>query len=328
MYRPFEAAPPGPTGRVYHHEIPGGQLSNLRAQAGALGLADRFEEIEQAYAGSDRLLGRPVKVTPSSKVVGDLALALVGAGVSAEDFAENPHLVDVPDSVVGFLRGELGTPAGGWPRELRRRVLTGRGIDPDQGPPAPLAVAEEDRHALDEPGPVRRETLSRLLFPGPAAEFAENRRRYGDTSGLSANQFFYGLRPGEEHRVALDEGVEVLIRLEAIGEPDDKGMRSVLLVVNGQLRPLLVRDESVETSTPVAEKADRSVPGHVAAPFGGAVTVTVAVGDTVEAGGQVGSIEAMKMEAAITSPVGGVVARVLVPTPRQVDAGDLLIVVQ
>ncbi|HHX86033.1 MAG TPA: pyruvate carboxylase [Actinomycetales bacterium] len=327
VYRPFEAAPPGPTGRVYTHEIPGGQLSNLRAQARELGLADRFEAVEAAYAGADHVLGRPVKVTPSSKVVGDLALALVGAGITASEFAADPSRVDVPDSVVGFLRGELGTPAGGWPEPLRSTVLTARGLDPLDGPPPVDSVPADDARALTEPGSGRRDALNRLLFPGPAAEFAEHRRRYGDTSHLSANQFFYGLRQGEEHRVQLDEGVEVLIRLEAIGEPDDKGMRSVMLVVNGQLRPILVRDRSVDSTGPVAEKADRADPGHVAAPFGGVVTLAVSVGDEVAAGDRVGTIEAMKMEAAISAPVAGTVRRVLVPGPRQVEGGDLLVVV-
>ena len=325
VYRPFEAAPPGPTGRVYAHEIPGGQLSNLRAQAAGLGLADRFEDVEEAYAGADRVLGRPVKVTPSSKVVGDLALALVGAGVTAEEFVADPSRVDVPDSVIGFLRGELGTPAGGWPEPLRSTLLRARGVDPLSGTP-PLEEVDDDEATLAGAGTDRRHTLNRLLFPGPAAEFDEHRRRYGDTSHLSANQFFYGLRSGEEHRVSLDEGVEVLIRLEAISEPDDKGLRTVHLTVNGQPRTVVVRDRAVESSAPVAEKADPSEQGHLGAPFSGVVTLTVEVGDRVTAGSRVGTIEAMKMEATITAPVDGVVTRVLAHGPRQVEGGDLLLV--
>ncbi len=326
VYRPFEAAPPGPTGRVYAHEIPGGQLSNLRAQAAGLGLADRFEDVEEAYAGADRVLGRPVKVTPSSKVVGDLALALVGAGVTAEEFVADPSRVDVPDSVIGFLRGELGTPAGGWPEPLRSTLLRARGVDPLSGTPPLEEVDDDDEATLAGAGTDRRHTLNRLLFPGPAAEFDEHRRRYGDTSHLSANQFFYGLRSGEEHRVSLDEGVEVLIRLEAISEPDDKGLRTVHLTVNGQPRTVVVRDHAVESSAPVAEKADPSEQGHLGAPFSGVVTLTVEVGDRVTAGSRVGTIEAMKMEATITAPVDGVVARVLAQGPRQVEGGDLLLV--
>lgn len=328
VYRPFEAAPVGPTGRVYTHEIPGGQLSNLRAQAAALGLADRFEQVERAYSGADRVLGRLIKVTPSSKMVGDLALALVGAGVEAEDFARFPELVDVPDSVIGFLRGDLGTPVGGWPEPLRTRILATRGLSGQDAPVRLTEVAPEYRTALEFPGRGRQQALNELLFPGPAADFAENRRRFGDTSRLSANQFFYGLRPGEEHRFSLDDGVDVMIELKAISEPDAKGMRQVMVAVNGQLRPVTVRDEHATSTLPVAEKADPGVPGQIGAPFAGAVSVSVQVGDTVDAGQQIGTIEAMKMQAAITCPVAGTVRQVLAPEPRQVEAGDLLVVVE
>src|SRR5690606_35557799 len=245
VYAPFESGLPAPTGRVYTHEIPGGQLSNLRQQAIALGLGDRFEEVEAQYAAADRVLGRLVRVTPSSKVVGDLALALVGTGVNADDFAVDPGRYDIPDSVIGFLRGELGTPAGGWPEPLRSRALEGRG---PAKPETPLSPADEA--ALSGDSAQRRATLNRLLFPGPTAEFLAHRDKYGDTMGLSANQFFYGLRRGEEHRVQLEKGVTLLIGLEAISEPDEKGMRTVMCILNGQLRPIAVRDRSVASEVP------------------------------------------------------------------------------
>jgi pyruvate carboxylase len=322
VYAPFESGLPGPTGRVYHHEIPGGQLSNLRQQAIALGLGDRFEDVENAYAGADRVLGRLIKVTPSSKVVGDLALALVGAGVTADAFAADPAKYDIPDSVIGFLRGELGDPAGGWPEPLRTKALAGRGpAKPEQ----PLTA--EDEALLATPGVKRQATLNRLLFPGPTKEFEEHRDEYGDTSRLSANQFFYGLRQGEEHRVELERGVELLIGLEAISDADERGMRTVLCILNGQLRPVLVRDRSIASDVPAAEKADRNNPDHVAAPFAGVVTVNVAAGDAVAAGATIATIEAMKMEAAITAPKAGTVSRVAVAPTAQVEGGDLLVVV-
>ncbi|AKS35011.1 pyruvate carboxylase [Mycolicibacterium goodii] len=322
VYAPFESGLPGPTGRVYTHEIPGGQLSNLRQQAIALGLGDRFEEIEANYAAADRILGRLVKVTPSSKVVGDLALALVGAGISAEEFAADPARYDIPDSVIGFLRGELGDPPGGWPEPLRTKALVGR------GPARPTeALTAEDEALLAQPGPKRQAALNRLLFPGPTAEFEAHRETYGDTSSLSANQFFYGLRYGEEHRVQLERGVELLIGLEAISEADERGMRTVMCIINGQLRPVLVRDRSVASEVPAAEKADRTNPDHVAAPFAGVVTVNVAEGDVVQAGETIATIEAMKMEAAITAPKAGTVTRVAVAATAQVEGGDLLVVV-
>ncbi|WP_016691907.1 pyruvate carboxylase [Rhodococcus rhodochrous] len=320
VYAPFESGLPAPTGRVYTHEIPGGQLSNLRQQAIALGLGDRFEEVEAAYAGADRLLGRLIKVTPSSKVVGDLALHLVGAGVSVDDFAAEPGKYDIPDSVIGFLRGDLGTPAGGWPEPFRSKALSGRA---DPKPVTPLAPEEEK--ALGGSSDERRRMLNRLLFPGPAKEFEQHRETYGDTTELSANQFFYGLRQGDEHRVRLDKGVELLIGLEAISDADEKGYRTVMCILNGQLRPVSVRDRSVAAEIPAAEKADRNHPGHVAAPFAGMVTLVVSEGDSVSAGDTVATIEAMKMEAAITAPRGGRITRVAIGPVQQVEGGDLLV---
>ncbi|ODR10423.1 pyruvate carboxylase [Mycobacterium sherrisii] len=321
VYAPFESGLPGPTGRVYRHEIPGGQLSNLRQQAIALGLGDRFEEVEEAYAGADRVLGRLIKVTPSSKVVGDLALALVGASASADEFASDPGRFDIPESVLGFLRGELGDPVGGWPEPLRSAALAGR------GPAKPVEqLSAEDEAGLALTGPKRQATLSRLLFPGPTKEFEEHRETFGDTSHLSANQFFYGLRQGDEHRVKLERGVDLLIGLEAISEPDERGMRTVMCIINGQLRPVLVRDRSIASTVPTAEKADRGNPDHVAAPFAGVVSVSVAEGDRVSAGQTIATIEAMKMEAPITALKDATVARVAVSSTEQVEGGDLLVV--
>ena len=325
VYAPFDvvaSGPASPTGRVYTHEIPGGQLSNLRQQAIALGLGDRFEDIEANYAAADRMLGRLVKVTPSSKVVGDLALSFVGAGVGAAEFAADPARYDIPDSVIGFLRGELGDPAGGWPEPLRTKALDGR------GPARPVQdLSAEDETLLSAPGPKRQAALNRLLFPGPTAEFEAHRDEYGDTSRLSANQFFYGLRHGEEHRVKLDPGVELLIGLEAISEADERGMRTVMCILNGQLRPIVVRDRSIASEVPAAEKADRNNSAHVGAPFAGVVSVNVVEGQVVEAGQSIATIEAMKMEAAITAPESGTVNRIAVAQTAQVEGGDLLVVV-
>lgn len=323
VYGPFDVAaagPSAPTGRVYTHEIPGGQLSNLRQQAIALGFGDRFEEVESNYAAADRMLGRLIKVTPSSKVVGDLALALLGAGIGAEEFAADPDRYDIPESVIGFLRGELGDPAGGWPEPLRTKALHGRSAARPQ-----RELSNEDEAVLAQPGGKRQAALNRLLFPGPTKEFETHRDTYGDTSSLSANQFFYGLRQGDEHRVRLEKGVELLIGLEAVSDPDERGMRTAMCTMNGQLRPILVRDRSIASAVPTAEKADRTNPDHVAAPFAGVVTVTVSEGDAVETGQTIATIEAMKMEAAITAPKAGTVARVAVTATAQVDGGDLLV---
>ncbi|RKT85833.1 pyruvate carboxylase [Saccharopolyspora antimicrobica] len=317
IYQPFEAGLASPTGRVYKHEIPGGQLSNLRTQAVALGLGDKFEEIEAMYAAADRILGRLVKVTPSSKVVGDLALHLVGAGVDPADFESDPRKFDIPDSVIGFLQGELGEPPAGWPEPFRTRALEGR-----TAVRRVAELSEEDRDGL---ATDRRSTLNRLLFAKPTKEFTEHREAYGDTSLLRSKDFFYGLRPGEEFPVDLEPGVRLLIGLEAISEPDERGLRTVMATLNGQLRPIQVRDRSVATDLPVAEKADRSNPGHVPAPFAGVVTLSVGEGDAVETGQTIATIEAMKMEAAITAPSAGQVKRLAIGKVQQVEGGDLII---
>ncbi|PXY24190.1 pyruvate carboxylase [Prauserella flavalba] len=320
IYAPFEAGLASPTGRVYHHEIPGGQLSNLRTQARALGLGDRFEDIEKMYEAADKMLGHLVKVTPSSKVVGDLALHLVGAGVSPEEFESEPSKFDIPDSVIGFLRGELGDPPGGWPEPFRTKALEGR------AEPKPVVeLSEEDRSEL---AGNRRVALNRLLFPGPTKEFEAHREAHGDTSVLPSKDFFYGLRPGEEYQVDLEPGVRLIIELEAIGEADERGMRTVMATLNGQLRPIQVRDRSVASDLPAKEKADKNNPKHVAAPFAGVVTAQVAEGDTIEAGATVATIEAMKMEAAITAQEGGTVQRLAIGKVQQVEGGDLLIVLE
>lgn len=323
LYRPFESGLPGPTGRVYHHEIPGGQLSNLRQQAKALGLADDFERIEDMYAAADRILGRIPKVTPSSKVVGDLALALVAADADPADFEQNPQAYDIPDSVVGFMAGELGDLPGGWPEPFRTKVLAGRSVSIDIVP-----ISADEQTALDGESAERRRTLNHLLFPAPAAEFERNRAAYGDLSALGTPDYFYGLTQGEEHVAEIDPGVQLYVGLEAIGEADAKGIRTVMTTLNGQLRPVFVRDRSIKVEERTVEKADTSKPGQVAAPFSGVVTIKTSVGDVVTAGQPVASIEAMKMEAAITSPVDGVVERLVIPGTAQVDAGDLLVVVR
>ncbi|MDP9028633.1 MAG: pyruvate carboxylase, partial [Actinomycetota bacterium] len=323
IYRPFESGLPGPTGRVYQHEIPGGQLSNLRQQAIALGLGDQFEKVEDWYAAANRILGRPPKVTPSSKVVGDLALMLAASDADPADFEENPAKYDIPDSVIGFMAGELGDLPGGWPEPFRTKVLAGRtvkiGVED---------ISEEDRAALAGTSAERQTALNRLLFPAPTRQFEQVRELFGDLSVVDTIPYLYGLQQGEEVAVQISKGVDLLLTLEAIGEADDKGMRTVMTTINGQLRPVAVRDRSIAVSVQTAERADPNKSGHVAAPFSGVVTLKITEGDTVAAGQPVATIEAMKMEAAITTPVAGKVVRLAIPVTQQVDAGDLLVVVE
>jgi pyruvate carboxylase len=319
VYAPFESGLPSPTGRVYTHEIPGGQLSNLRQQAIALGLGEKFEQIENMYAAANDILGNIVKVTPSSKVVGDLALHLVAVGADPEAFADDPGSFDVPDSVIGFLSGELGEPPGGWPEPFRTKALAGRASRTREE-----TLSDEDAKALDTD---RRSTLNRLLFPAPSQEFLDSRERYSDLSVLPTRDFLYGLDFDDEHDVFLGEGVRLILGVESVSQPDERGFRTVMCTINGQLRPISVRDRSVSSDAPAQERADASVPGQVGAPFDGVVTPAVSVGVPVAAGDVVATIEAMKMEASITTPVAGTVSRVVLDGARTLEGGDLIVVV-
>ncbi|MGC0270753.1 pyruvate carboxylase [Glutamicibacter soli] len=323
MYKPFESGLPAPTGRVYQHEIPGGQLSNLRQQAIALGLGERFEAIESMYAAVNDMLGNVVKVTPSSKVVGDLALQLVGSGVPAADFEANPQNYDIPDSVIQFLSGELGNPPGGWPEPFRTKALQGRNVKSHIED-----LSAEDAAALTSDSDTIRGTLNRLLFAGPTRDFAASVENYGDLSVLHTRDYLFGLVRGHEHVISLGTGVRLLVKLVSVSEADEKGMRTVVVTLNGQSRQIKVRDESVESTVKSAPKADPNNAGHVAAPFAGAVTVNVQVGDLIEAGQSVATIEAMKMEAGITANASGVVTQITLNGTSQVQGGDLLVVIE
>ena len=272
LYAPFESGLPAPTGRVYRHEIPGGQLSNLRQQAIALGLGEKFEQIEDMYAAANGILGNIVKVTPSSKVVGDLALHLVAVGADPRDFADDPGKYDIPDSVIGFLVRRARRPA----RRLARAV-------PHQGAGRPHRARA--RHRAHRPrrrtacARTAARTLDRLLFPGPTREFEESRATYGDVS--VARHRRVPLRAPARARSTTSPSTRARrcsSASQSVGEPDERGIRTVMCTINGQLRPIPVRDRSVEPDAPAAEKADPARPGHIAAPFGGSVTPVVAVG--------------------------------------------------
>jgi len=320
LYAPFESGLSAPTGRVYRHEIPGGQLSNLRTQAVALGLGEKFEVVEDLYAAADRILGRIVKVTPSSKVVGDLALYLCGIGADPAAFEKDPAAYDIPDSVISFLEGELGTPPGGWPEPFRTKALAGR---------APTVrhneLSLDDEAALAGPADVRS-TLNRLLFPAPTKEYEKSVSSFGDLSVIATRAFFYGLEPGEEVEVKLGPGVSLFLSIDAVGEVDDAGFRTVYCRLNGQYRTLNVRDHAATDLTHHREKATGDLT-EVAAPFSGVVSVRVKVGDHVGAGQTVAIIEAMKMEASITTAIAGVVSRVAIESVANVEGGDLLLTV-
>ena len=252
-----------------------------------------------------------------------VALALVGRNADPAEFEENPQSFDIPDSVIGFLNGELGTPPGGWPEPFRTKALEGRELKPRD-----VQLSSEDEAKLAGSSMERRTALNTLLFAGPTKDFRSIRDTYGDVSLLGTADYLYGLQAGGEHTVEIERGVQLFVGLEAVGDADDKGMRTVMTTLNGQLRPVFVRDRSIDVEARQAEKADTSKPGQVAAPFSGVVTLKAEEGAKVQAGQPVASIEAMKMEAAITATVDGVVERLVIPGTAQVEAGDLLLVIR
>ena len=322
VYAPFESGLPAPTGRVYTHEIPGGQLSNLRQQAIALGLGEKFEQVEDMYAAADRhprphrqghaLLqgGRRPRPRPGRHRRGP------GRVRRGPGPLRHPRLGHrLPATASSATR-----PAAGPSRSAPRRSRAAPGPRPPPSSPRSSRPASRAR-----PG-CAGETLNELLFPGPTKEFLESRETYGDLSALPTIDFLYGLRRGEEHEVTLEEGKTIIFGLQAIGDPDERGFRTVMSTINGQLRPVSVRDRAVSSSVATAEKADPKAPGQVAAPFQGVVTVVVAEGDSVAAGDTVATIEAMKMEASITAPVAGTVSRLAISGTQAVDGGDLVVV--
>ena len=317
LYAPFEAGLRAPTGTVYRHEIPGGQLTNLRQQAIALGLGDRWEDVQELYAVANEMLGKPIKVTPTSKVVGDLALFLAGADVDAVQ--ERPEDHDLPASVLGYLAGELGTPPAGFPEPFRSRAVAGRAEDL-----AEPVLDPADDAALDTD--ERRAVLSRLLFPGPWSDFETAAATQGDVSTIATETFFYGLQPGREVTVPLETGKDVLVELETVGDLDDHGLRTLFLRVNGAPRQVHVRDRSVAVTSAQARRADPADPRHVGAALPGVVMPKVAAGDPVAKGQPLAVVEAMKMESSVTSPRDGTVAEVVVTAGGTVEVGDLLFV--
>ena len=343
LYAAFES-PPGAAGAgVYRTEMPGGQYTNLRAQAEALGLAARWMEVVAAYQGVDRLLGRIVKVTPSSKAVGDFALFLVQQGITPDDLREEVLAtpegrarvgrLEFPESVVQLLSGQMGQPARPFPPRLQAAVLKDR--EPVRGRPGallPPVDIEETRQRLSaEMGrpASRRDALTAVLYPGPQRTLVAHRRQFGDTSGLDTLTFFSGMHPGEEIEADIEPGKRLVIRLTAIGEADSDGRRILHFELNGTPRAIAVIDRSVGaggTARPVADPAD---PDQVGSPMPGRVLrLGVQRGAAVRRGDALAVIEAMKMETVVHAPRDGMVTAITVSPGDTVRAGDLLVMLR
>ena len=335
LYYPFEEGLKAPAADVYRHEMPGGQFTNLRQQAKSLGLETRWRDIAAAYAAANQLLGDIVKVTPSSKVVGDLALFMVTNNLSSNDLANPRAPLSFPRSVVEMLQGMLGEPRDGWPRAFQETVLKSARAEAIKGRPgATMPPVDFEAAALELAGktketPPLEDVLSYVLYPEVFLAFAEHRRQYGDTSVIPTPNFFYGMQPGEEIAVEIEEGKTLIIRFLTVGEVKEDGTRTVFFELNGQPREVRISDRAVEGTLQRQPKADPDNPSQVAAPMPGKVsTVAIKKGDAVKTGDRLLSIEAMKMETAVYSPRDGVIAEVHVRPGSIVEAKDLLVVLE
>jgi pyruvate carboxylase len=333
-YLPFDSGPKAGSARLYQHEIPGGQYTNLREQATALGLGHRWREVEKMYAEVNQLFGDIVKVTPSSKVVGDMTLFLMAKDMKPKDVLalNGKHDMPFPNSVVEMFSGALGVPPGGWPRKLQRIILNGRA--PLKGrPSASLQSANFEQEQKDLEGrlghTVRRDDLlSYLLYPEVFAKFDRFRQTYSDVSVLPTPAFFYGLKSGEEITVEIESGKTLIIKFLTFSEPHPDGTRTLFFELNGQSRETTVRDKSLRVTERAHPKADPADPGQVGAPTAGVISsVAVQANRAVERGAKLLTLEAMKMQSNIYAPLSGRIVKLWVAPGQQVEAKDLLVTI-
>ncbi|NDC64177.1 MAG: pyruvate carboxylase, partial [Planctomycetia bacterium] len=329
-YTAFECGMKAPDADLYLHEMPGGQFTNLLEQARALGLSDRWEEVCRAYAEVNRLLGDIVKVTPTSKAVGDLALLLVTNGMQASELLSDSREIAFPESVVDLLAGRMGQPPGGFPPAVVARVVRGgevvKGRPGESMPPADFKAAARKAGELVGGTASPREVLSWLLYPRVFQDFAAHRAKHGDVSVLPTPAFLEGPKPGEELAVDIEPGKTLVIRLLTVGEPHADGTRTVFFELNGQPRSVSIADRSLEAKIQRRPRAVLGDAREVGAPMPGLiVTVAVRPGDVVTRGQKLLSLEAMKMETTVYAERDGKVAEVLVVPGTPVEAGELVV---
>ncbi|MEO1678594.1 MAG: pyruvate carboxylase [Pseudomonadota bacterium] len=329
-YAAFETGLQAPASEVYLHEMPGGQFTNLKAQARSLGLEERWHEVAQAYADVNAMFGDIVKVTPSSKVVGDMALMMVSQGLTREDVERGNREIAFPDSVIDMMRGALGQPPGGWPEPIQSRILKGETPSTER-PGASLAAAdiEAERATVAEATgePIDDEDLAGyLMYPKVFRDYATLHAEYGPVRTLETRTFFYGMAPGEEISAEIDPGKILEIRLQAVGETNERGEVRVFFELNGQPRTIRVPNRRVKAVAAARPKAETGNPAHLGAPMPGAVAgVAVQSGAKVAEGDLLVTIEAMKMETGLHADREAVVRAVHVKPGDQIDAKDLLV---
>ncbi len=333
-YTAFESDNRAGTSEVYVHGMPGGQYTNLREQAHALGIDDaRWPEVAHAYAEVNAMFGDIVKVTPTSKAVGDMALLMVSGGITAAAIADTDTEIPFPDSVVQLFRGDLGQPHGGFPQQLQRKVLKGAAPRKtrvgEELPPADLQQLQLEASARAARAVTDQQFASYLMYPKVFSDYAVHRRHYGNVATVPTPVFFYGMQPGQEIAIDLERGKTLIVRYVTQSAPHDDGTRTVFFELNGQPRSVRIVDRGQTPTRPPHPKIDPSNPRHIGAPMPGTVvTVNVSAGQKIQRGEIVATLEAMKMQAAVRADIDGEVEEVLVQPQMQVDAKDLLVVLR
>ncbi|RID94483.1 pyruvate carboxylase [Dialister pneumosintes] len=318
-----------PNTTVYEHEMPGGQYSNLRQQATAVGLGDRWLEVCDMYHQVNMMFGDIIKVTPSSKVVGDMALFMVQNNLTEDDIYDRGDTIDFPISVVDFFDGKLGVPYGGFPEVLQKIILRGREPNLDRKPveiDINKMIVDMDRKEI----PINENNISSYcIYPQVFENYIKRYKKFGDLSVLDTPTFFFGMKPGEEIRVIIEEGKMLLIRLENITRADENGDRIVQFELNGMPREIRVHDNHVEDSSIEIKKANPDIPGEIGATLSGKVVkLLVGKGDKVTKGDPIIVTEAMKMETTITAPIDGTVVEIHALAGNPIESGDLLLVIE
>jgi pyruvate carboxylase len=332
-YAAFESRLRSSSAQVYFHEMPGGQYTNLYEQARALGLSSRWNEVIQAYALANKLFGDIIKVTPSSKVVGDMALFIVSNNLNEKNFFERAENLSFPDSVISMMKGELGYPSGGFPKQLKDVILKHQAKDPRKNSiPSFSKLGGELEKKLSKSSAVKtseNDVMSYAMYPQACVDYLHHKKTYSDTSVLPTAIFFFGMQPGEEIAVNIEEGKTLYIKLIAVSDTDAEGMKTVFFELNGDPRDVKVRDQKKEVSVSRRAKADIENLHHVASPIPGRVTnVFVKPGDSVQKGDKLFMLEAMKMETSIAASRSGMIAAIYVKPADTVDAGDLVMTYQ
>ena len=328
-YSPFDTSPPFGSAEVFHHQMPGGQYTNLREQATSLGLGKRCPDVVKTYQEVNKLLGDIVKVTPSSKCVGDLAIFLITKGVKPEDMCNLPPETGFPESVIDLLSGNLGQPMGGWPKQVQKVVLGNR--KPMRGRPgasAPKIDLKKEFTALQKKigrKATEDDLFAHLMYPQVFQDYLAFRTKNGDVSVLPTTAYFHGLAVGEEISIEIEEGKTLFVKLLNVGEPDEKGIRSLTFELNGKARTTLVEDKSVKGDAKAREKADPSNPLHIGAPIPAMISsIATSVGKPIKKGDKIAVLEAMKMQTTLYASADGVVEDILVQVGESVESKDLI----